>query len=82
MMGEYAGAYNNPEIVAPQSLLQSTIESSNKGIVDALIQQTKQLLVALEDVNMEVSIGDETIAQSAKRGNQSYYKRTGKPLFV
>ncbi len=82
MMGEYAGAYNNPEIVAPQSLLQSTIESSNKGIVDALIQQTRQLLVALEDINMEVSIGDETIAQSAKRGNQSYYKRTGKPLFV
>lgn len=82
MMGEYAGAYNNPEIVTPQSLLQSTIESSNKGIVDALIQQTKQLLIALEDVNMEISIGDETIAQSAKRGNQSYYKRTGKPLFV
>jgi phage-related minor tail protein len=82
MIGEYAGASHNPEIVTPQSLLQSTIESSNKGIIDALIQQTKQVLVALEDVNMEVSIGDETIAQSAKRGNQSYYKRTGKPLFV
>lgn len=82
MMGEYAGAYNNPEIVTPQNILKSTIEDSNKSVVDALIQQTKQLLVALEEVDMNVSIGDEVIAQSAKRGNQSYQKRTGKPLFV
>lgn len=82
MMGEYAGAGQNPEIVAPQALLQQTIENSNNNVVSALIQQTKQLIVALEGINMEVSIGDETIAQSAKRGNQAYKNRTGKPLFA
>lgn len=82
MMGEYAGAYNNPEIVTPQSLLQQTIENSNQTVVDALIQQTRQLLAALEEMDMSVSIGDETIAQAANRGNLSYKRRTGRPLFA
>lgn len=82
MMGEYPGASSNPEIAAPQSVLQQVIANSNNNVVDALIQQTKQLLVALEGMNMSVSIGDEVIAQSAQRGNASYRRRTGKPLFV
>lgn len=82
MMGEYSGARNNPEIVTPQALLQEIITSSNDSIVEALIQQTKQLLVGLEQMNMEVCIGDDVIAQSAHRGNQAYRRRTGKPLFA
>ena len=69
MMGEYAGAKNNPEIVAPQSILRETIENSNNNVVNALIQQTKQLLGALESMDMSVSIGDDVIAQAAQRGN-------------
>lgn len=82
MMGEYAGARNNPEIVAPENKLREVFESTNNGVVEALIQQTRQLLVALEQMNMEVCIGDDVIAQSAQRGNQAYRRRTGKPLFV
>ena len=82
MMGEYAGASNNPEIVAPQSILRETIENSNNNVVNALIQQTKQLLGALESMDMSVSIGDDVIAQAAQRGNQAYQRRTGKPLFA
>ena len=82
MMGEYAGVGNNPEIVSPQALLQSIIENSNNNIVEALIQQTRQLLSALENINMSVSIGDDVIAQSAMRGNNAHRKRTGEPLFV
>lgn len=82
MMGEYAGAYQNPEIVAPQNLLQQVIENSNNNVVDALIQQTRQLLSALENIDLDVSIGDEQIAKSAQRGNLAYKRRTGKPLFA
>ena len=82
MMGEYAGASNNPEIATPQSLLQQIIDNSNNNVVDALIQQTKQLLQALENVDMSVSIGDDVIARSAQRGNVAYRRMTGKPLFV
>lgn len=82
MVGEYAGASHNPEIVTPQSLLQSVIESSNDNVVNALIQQTKQLITALENIDMNVSIGDDVIAQSAYRGNQAYKRRTGRPLLA
>ena len=82
MMGEYAGASNNPEIATPQSLLQQIIDNSNNNVVDALIQQTKQLLQALENIDMSVNIGDDVIARSAQRGNVAYRRMTGKPLFV
>lgn len=82
MVGEYSGAKSNPEIVTPQALLTDIINSSNENVVSALIQQTKQLLEGLENIEMNVSIGDEEIARSAQRGNQSYKRRTGKPLFA
>lgn len=82
MMGEYANARNNPEIVAPESLMKQVFEASNGSVVDALIQQTRQLLAGLEEISMEVSIGDETIAKAAQRGNQAYKRRTGRPLFA
>ena len=82
MVGEYAGASNNPEIVTPQKLLQEIISANNDNIVNALIQQTRQLLGALEGIDFSVSIGDDVIAQSAQRGNKAYQRRTGKPLFV
>lgn len=82
LMGEYQGAGQNPEIVTPQALLQEIINNGNESVISTLIQMTKQLISTLEGLNMEVSIGDETIAKSANRGNKSYEKRTGKPLFA
>ena len=82
MMGEYAGASNNPEIATPQKLLEQIINKSNDNVVNALIQQTRQLLDALENVDMSVSIGDDVIARSAQRGNVAYKRMTGKPLLV
>ena len=82
LMGEYAGASNNPEIATPQKLLEQIINKSNDNVVNALIQQTRQLLDALENVDMSVSIGDDVIARSAQRGNMAYKRMTGKPLLV
>lgn len=82
LMGEYAGASNNPEIATPQKLLEQIINKSNDNVVNALIQQTRQLLDALENVDMSVSIGDDVIARSAQRGNVAYKRMTGKPLLV
>ena len=80
MMGEYAGASNNPEIVTPQRLLETIIDKGNEEVVSALAQMTRQLITAIGDVDMSVSIGDNVIAQSAARGNQAYKKRTGVAL--
>ena len=80
MMGEYAGAYHNPEIVTPQNILRETIDASNGNLVSAFYQMCQQVIQAIDGVNMSVSIGDDVIAQSAKRGNDAYRKRTGYAL--
>ena len=81
MMGEYVGANRNPEIATPQRLLEDIIDKRNGELVSSFAQMTNQIISAIGDVDMEVKIGDETIARSAARGNESYYKLTGSPLF-
>lgn len=80
MMGEYAGAYQNPEIVTPQNILKETIDASNGNLVSAFYQMCQQVIQAIDGVDMSVSIGDDVIAQSTKRGNDAYKKRTGHAL--
>ena len=81
MMGEYTGARSNPEIVAPQAMIREIINEENGEMVDALYQIATQIIAAIGDVDMSVSIGDDVIAKSANRGNNAYRKLTGKPLF-
>lgn len=82
MMGEYAGAQNNPEIVAPQDLLRETVISANGEMVNALYQIAQQIIATIEDVDMDVTIGDDVIAQAAKRGADNYRRRTGRMMFA
>lgn len=82
MIGEYSGASNNPEIVAPQSLLQQIISSGNDELIDVMVQLGRQVIGAIEDKELAVSIGDDAIANSAARGNRRYYKQTGRPLIT
>lgn len=37
LAGEYPGASQNPEIVAPQSLMKETMESANAGVINAVM---------------------------------------------
>ena len=82
MIGEYSGASNNPEIVSPQSLLQQIISSGNDELIDVMVQLGRQVIGAIEDKELAVSIGDDAIANSAARGNRRYYKQTGRPLIT
>lgn len=82
MVGEYPGAKSNPEIVAPQHILQETINASNDNLISAMYQMCMQMISAIESIDMNVSIDDEVIAQSAKRGNAEFQRRTGLPLFA
>lgn len=82
MMGEYPGASNNPEIVTPSNLLREIVAEGNGEMVNAFYQIAKEIITAIDNVDMDVRIGDDVIAHSAKRGNDGYKRRTGKPLFV
>lgn len=82
LLGEYAGARQNPEIATPQSLMYETIQKANGDLVGAFASMTQQVIAAIEGKDLSVSIGDETIARSAQRGNAAYRNRTGKALIT
>lgn len=82
LLGEYAGARQNPEIATPQSLMYETIQRANGDLVSAFATMTRQVIAAIENKDLEVTIGDEQIARSAQRGNTAYYNRTGKALLT
>lgn len=82
MIGEYAGANSNPEIVAPQDMLRETMIAANGEMVAALYQIATQIIQVIDEKDLEVSIGDDIIAQSAKRGADNYRRRTGRLLFA
>ena len=81
MLGEYSGAKTNPEIAAPQSLLEEIVTRGNDELIDVWVQATRQIIEAIDGVDLSVSIGDDDIANAANRGNNAYKRRTGKPLF-
>jgi len=81
MMGEYPGARNNPEIVTPERKLTQIFENSNDDIVGVLVQGFRQIISAIDDKDLSVSLGDTQIAKSAARGNNQYRLQTGTSLF-
>lgn len=82
IMGEYSGAQSNPEIATPQKLMYDTMLSANGELVSSFAQMTRQVIAAIENKDMSVSIGDEQVARSAQRGNKAHYQRTGKALIT
>ena len=81
MLGEYANAKSNPEIAAPQNLLEAIVGNGNDDVISVLIPLLRQINASIEDKDFSITIGDDTIAASAQRGNKNYQKRTGKTLF-
>lgn len=80
-VGEYSSARYNPEIVTPENVLQANLDANNVNLISAFSQLTKQVIQAIGDVNMNVSISDTVVAQASAKGADQYYKLTGKPLF-
>ena len=81
LMGEYAGARTNPEIVTPESKMREVFNESNGEIAALLDRQNKILSEILEKDN-SITIGDDVISASAARGNLAFKKRTGRSQFA
>lgn len=70
MMGEYAGARNNPEIVTPQSVMAETVATVMEDHIqammagfEALLEENRELRRTVE----EIEVGDETIWKAYNR---------------
>lgn len=72
----------NPEIVAPQKMLNEIIQNNNGELVSAFIQVGRQIVSAIEDKDLDVSFSDADVLQSVRRGNNAYKKQTGKSAFA
>ena len=68
--------------VETDNSVQSTLQHSNADLISTLLQTTRQLITAIENKDTIVTIDDDAIAKSVVRGNNSYKRRTGKPLLA
>lgn len=82
MMGEYAGAKTNPEIVTPQSILKETISSSNDELINALLGATGRIIKAINDSNVTLEGDAKGMFKVIKKEADNYTYRTGKPAFI
>ena len=82
MMGEYAGAKTNPEIVTPQSILRETISSSNDELINALLGATGRIIKAINDSNVTLEGDAKGMFKVIKKEADNYTYRTGKPAFI
>ena len=82
MMGEYAGAKTNPEIVTPQSILRETINSSNDELIHALLGATGRIIKAINDSNVTLEGDAKGMFKIIKKEADNYTYRTGKPAFI
>lgn len=80
MMGEYAGAGSNPEIVAPQSIIAETVAGVMEDVIaammtgfEALLDEQRLTRQAVESIE----VGDEIIGQATARYNRKMAVVTG-----
>lgn len=70
LIGEYAGARTNPEIVAPQSIIRDTMEEANADVIDVLYQ----ILAAAQEIAQKdttIELDGEELAKSVNKNNRS-----------
>lgn len=81
-VGEYAGASTNPEIIAPQSIMQETLENANMGVIDALYAMSSRVCKAIEQNRAVVNVGGKQLADDVTRQQNDRAKITGKPILA
>lgn len=80
MMGEYAGARNNPEIATPQSLMEETVASVMEDVMSRNAMAFEEMISLLRDILQAVlgiEIGDEVIGKAAARYNRRMSRAGG-----
>lgn len=80
MMGEYSGAASNPEIAAPQSVLQTLLASAMADNTDTLLSGFEELLAVLREI-LEAIYGieltDDDIGHAVQRWQRKQAIATG-----
>lgn len=82
LVGEYAGAASNPEVIAPQDVLRQTFreEQDNADIINAIFAIGSMIVKAVEDKDMDINLDGERLARSLSDYQRRLEIITGKSL--
>ncbi len=79
LVGEYPGAGNNPEIVAPQSTIEESVVAANGELVGAMLQMTQMMIAAFrEGQNVSLQIDGKEVGKASAKYMRDEERRTGK----
>ena len=82
LMGEYANARNNPEIVAPQSVMEETFLEAVIPLINAILQGDNSLLKALKEKDTNVYLNGRKVSEAIYDDLGAVATRKGKVIFA
>lgn len=80
IMGEYAGASNNPEIVTPQNIMYDTVVEANAPLVSAMYDMVREIITAINEKDMTVEVDGDVVGSTAVRYIEMTKRRIGMTL--
>lgn len=81
-VGEYAGAAGNPELIAPQSIIQDIMADGNMGVIDAIYVMCARVVGAIEANQPIVNIGGKSLEREVTQQQNNRAKMTGKTVLA
>lgn len=78
LIGEYAGAKSNPEIVTPQNIMYDTVVEANAPLVSALYDMTREIIAVIGDKDAVVEMDGDKVGAIVMKYIDRYNRRTGK----
>lgn len=77
MMGEYAGAGSNPEIVTPQSLLQNIIDTSNDDVIQAFYIVGNKIVDAINNKESNTYLNGMKVSRQLNKSQNTLNHYSG-----
>lgn len=82
LMGEYANAKNDPEIVAPQSIMKETFLEAVTPLINTILQGDNSLLKALKEKETNVYLNGRKVSEAIYDDLGAVATRKGKVIFA
>ena len=82
MMGEYAGASNNPEIVSPVSMLKQTFENANNPMLNLILSAISRVDDTIKNKDMDVYMDATKVSRKVTKEQKALNKNAGKSLVI
>ena len=80
-VGDNPNASNDPEVVAPTSLIEQAVINANGELVNAMYQMAAMIVQAIESNQVQISADSRGIFKMVQKEAAGQYSRTGKPAF-